>query len=50
MVRSNDDPGVTLTYFMARSDLVTYGKMGKQWIFKNYRRQWPENLLMQITN
>ena len=34
---SNDDPGVTLTYFTARSNLVTrlfYGKMGKQWIFK----------------
>ena len=24
MVGSNDDPGVTLTYFTARSNLVTY--------------------------
>ena len=24
IVCSNDDPGVTLTYFMARSNLVTY--------------------------
>ena len=24
IVCSNDDPGVTLTYFTARSDLVTY--------------------------
>ena len=25
IVFSNDDPGVTLTYFTARSNLVTYG-------------------------
>ena len=34
---SNDDPGLTLTYFMARSNSVPYalyGKMVKQWIFQ----------------
>ena len=33
---SNDDPGLTLTYFTARSDLVPYAfiwKKVKQWIF-----------------
>ena len=33
---SNDDPGLTLTYFTARSNLVPYalyGKKVKQWIF-----------------
>ena len=29
IVCSNDDPGVTLTYFMARSNLVTGFSMGK---------------------
>ena len=35
-VYSNDDPGFTLTYFTARSNLVPYvfeGKKVKQWIF-----------------
>ena len=37
-VFSNDDPGLTLTYFIARSNLVPflvhlYGKKVKQWIF-----------------
>ena len=31
---SNDEPGVTLTYFTARPNLVTYRKNEKQWIFK----------------
>ena len=31
---SNDDPGVTMTYFMARSNFVLYGKKLKQWIFQ----------------
>ena len=37
-VCSNDDPGLTLTYFMARSNLVPYAfvwEMVKQWIFQN---------------
>ena len=36
IVCSNDDPGVTLTYFTARSNFVTwaYRKKGKQWIFQ----------------
>ena len=38
IVCSNDNPGVTLTYFTARSNLVIlaflYMKMGKQWIFQ----------------
>ena len=36
-VCSNDDPGLTLTYFTARSNLVPYafdGKKVKQWIFQ----------------
>ena len=36
-VCSYDDPGLTLTYFTARSNLVRmflYGKMVKQWIFQ----------------
>ena len=36
-VCSNDDPGLTLTYFMARSILVPYAfvwKKVKQWIFQ----------------
>ena len=35
-VNSNDVPGMTLTYFMPRSNLVPYalyGKKVKQWIF-----------------
>ena len=37
-VCSNDDPGLTLTYFTARSNLFPYafvwGKKVKQWIFQ----------------
>ena len=36
-VCSNDDPGLTLTYFTTRSNLVPqllYGKKVKQWIFQ----------------
>ena len=37
-VSINDDPGLTLTYFTARSNLVTkafsIGKSGKYWIFQ----------------
>ena len=33
-VCSNDDPGLTLTYFTARPNLVLYGKKVKQWIFQ----------------
>ena len=36
-VYSNDDPGLTLTYFMARSNLVPYAfvwEKVKQWIFQ----------------
>ena len=36
-VCSNDDPGLNLTYFTARSNLVPYalyGKNVKQWIFQ----------------
>ena len=36
-VCSNDDPGLTLTYFMARSNLVPYAfvwENGKKWIFQ----------------
>ena len=45
---TNDDLGVTLTYFTARSDLVTKGfSMGK-WensgYLRNYCSHWPENL------
>ena len=30
-----DDPGLTLTYFTARSNLLpSYGKKVKQWIFQ----------------
>ena len=36
----NDDTGLTLTYLMARSNVVPYmllyGKKLKQWIFRNY--------------
>ena len=38
-VCSNDDSGLTLTYFMARSNLslmLLYGKKVKQSIFQNY--------------
>ena len=36
IVYSNDDPGVTLTYFVARSKFPNLGfLLGKQWIFKN---------------
>ena len=34
---SNDDPGLTLTHFTARSNLVPYAFLwvkGKQWIFQ----------------
>ena len=38
IVYINDDPGVTLTYFTARSNFVTcrlfYRKKRKQWIFQ----------------
>ena len=38
IVCPNDDPGVTLTYFKARSNLVTKAFLGekseKQWIFQ----------------
>ena len=37
-VYSNDDPGLTITYFAAESNLVSYafvcGKKIKQWIFQ----------------
>ena len=36
-VCSNNDPGLTLTYFTARSNLVPYAfiwEKGKQWIFQ----------------
>ena len=36
-IYSNDDPGLTLTYFTARSNLIPYafvGKKVKQWIFQ----------------
>ena len=35
-IPSNDDPGLILTYFTARSNLVPYasGKKVKQWIFQ----------------
>ena len=36
-VCSNNDPGLTLTYFMAMSNLspmLLYGKKVKQWIFQ----------------
>ena len=35
---SNDDPGMTLTYFMARSNLVSYAlawEKGKTGFFRN---------------
>ena len=38
-VCSNDDPGLTLTYFTARSNLVPYAfiwEKGKTGIFRNY--------------
>ena len=37
-IYSNDDPGLTMTYFMAKSNLVPYAflwKKVKQWIFQN---------------
>ena len=40
-VCSNDDPGLTLTYFTARSNMVPYAfawEKVKQWIFRNYCR------------
>ena len=48
IVCSNDDPGVTLTYFTARSNFGNLGfSMGK-WknsgYLRNYCSQWPENL------
>ena len=39
-IRSNDDPGVPLTYFTARSNLsimLLFGKKVKQWIFQKLK-------------
>ena len=33
-IYSNGDPGLTLTYFSAKSILVPYALYGKQWIFQ----------------
>ena len=34
---SNDDPGLTLTYFTGRSNMILYAFVRvKQWIFRNY--------------
>ena len=39
-VCSNDDPGLTMTYFTARSNLV---KKVKQWIIRNYCSLWCQS-------
>ena len=42
---SNDDPGVTLTFFTARSNLVTKAFLWENsGYLRNYCSQWPENL------
>ena len=46
IVCSNDDPGLTLTYCMARSNLVTgisIGKIKNDGFFRNYWSLWPES-------
>ena len=46
IVCSNDDPGVTLTYFTARSNLVTVFSLGKSensGFFRNFCNQLPES-------
>ena len=39
---SNDDPGLTLTYFMARSNLVPYGFVRE----KSKTRDFSENIVV----
>ena len=47
IICSNDDPGLTLPYFMARSNLITLAflkeKSENSGYFRNYCSQWPEN-------
>ena len=46
IVRSNDDPRLTLTYFMARSNLVSYafimGKLLESHLMEETYSKWPE--------
>ena len=54
-VCSNDDPGLTLSYFMARSNLVPYmflyGKKVKQWIFQKLLLSmiWNQQQMTEVT-
>ena len=48
-----DDPGLTLTFIMARSNLVTgfsIDKSENSGFFRNFISQWPENWQMQTSN
>ena len=42
-VCSNDDPGLTWSYFTARSLMLLYGKMVEQWFFRKCCSLWCQS-------